>query len=126
MWVARDKSSNLYLYNTKPEKGNVQWQIPSAEIGTIAKIDSALLPEVKWEDDEPLEVDIIPKNNQREKYEESKSIDWEQRRYEVAKSAMQGYCIALGMNDDNETYNDIAMGAIRVADALIKELRKEE
>ena len=56
--------------------------------------------------------------------EMSDNIDWEQRRYELAKSAMQGYCIALGVNDDNETYNDIAIGSIRVADALIKELKK--
>ena len=54
----------------------------------------------------------------------SPHIDWEQRRYELAKSAMQGYCIALGVNDDSETYNDIAIGSIRVADALIKELKK--
>lgn len=38
---------------------------------------------------------------------------------------MQGYCIALGVNDDSETYNDIAIGAIRVADALIEELNKK-
>ena len=50
-------------------------------------------------------------------------IDWEQRRYELAKSAMQGYCIALGINDDSETYDDIAIGSLRVADALIKKLK---
>lgn len=51
------------------------------------------------------------------------SIDWEQRRYELAKAAMQGYCIALGINDDSETYDDIAIGSLRVADALIKKLK---
>lgn len=51
------------------------------------------------------------------------SIDWEQRRYELAKAAMQGYCIALGINDDSETYEDIAIGSLRVADALIKKLK---
>lgn len=55
----------------------------------------------------------------------SPHIDWEQRRYELAKSAMQGYRIALGVNDDSETYNDIAIGAIRVAGALIEELNKK-
>lgn len=53
------------------------------------------------------------------------AIDWEQRRYELAKSAMQGYCIALGINDDSETYDDIAIGSLRVADALIKKLKGE-
>lgn len=52
----------------------------------------------------------------------SSDIDWEQRRYELAKAAMQGYCIALGINDDSETYEDIAIGSLRVADALIKKL----
>ncbi len=51
------------------------------------------------------------------------TIDWEQRRYELAKSAMQGYCIALGINDDSETYDDIAIGSLRVADVLIKKLK---
>lgn len=53
----------------------------------------------------------------------SSDIDWEQRRYELAKAAMQGYCIALGINDDSETYEDIAIGSLRVADALIKKLK---
>lgn len=127
MWIARDKDNSLYLYNVKPAKSGDIWRmIGQSTYGQAMEIDYNLFPNVKWEDEEPLEVEIIPKVIQSEKCEESKSIDWEQRRYEVAKSAMQGYCIALGMNDDNETYNDIAMGAIRVADALIKELRKEE
>lgn len=53
------------------------------------------------------------------------TIDWEQRRYELAKSAMQGYCIAFGMDDDSDTYDAIAVGSIRVADALIKKLKGE-
>ncbi len=52
-------------------------------------------------------------------------IDWEQRRYELAKAAIQGYCIALGINDDSETYEDIAIGSLRVADTLIKKLKGE-
>ena len=56
-------------------------------------------------------------------FEDFETIDWEQRRYELAKSAMQGYCIALGINDDSETYDDIAIGSLRAADALIKKLK---
>lgn len=122
MWVARDKNNWLYLYTEKPEKGRNEWNSDEDMI----EINSSLFPEVKWEDEEPLEVAIVPKTNQNEKHEESKSIDWEQRRYEIAKAAAQGYCIALGMNDDSDTYNDIAIGAIRVADALIKKLKKGE
>lgn len=28
-------------------------------------------------------------------------VDWEQRRYELAKSAMQGYCASSGLNGGN-------------------------
>ena len=56
-------------------------------------------------------------------FDNFETIDWEQRRYELAKSAMQGYCIALGINDDSETYDDIAIGSLRVADALINKLK---
>lgn len=53
-------------------------------------------------------------------------IDWEQRRYELAKSAMQGYCIALGLDDDNsESYKNIAIGSLRAADAIIERLKKK-
>lgn len=57
--------------------------------------------------------------------ERSDNIDWEQRRYDLAKAAIQGYCIALGVNDDSETYEDIAIGSLRVADTLIKKLKGE-
>lgn len=56
-------------------------------------------------------------------FDNFETIDWEQRRYELAKAAMQGYCIALGINDDSETYDDIAIGSLRVADVLIKKLK---
>ena len=115
MWVARDKNGNLYLYSIKPEKGNVQWQIPANESGIIAKLDSELVPSVKWEDEEPTEVDIIPKTNQNEKHEKSKSIDWEQRRYEIAKEML-----SLGATEYDAEY------AVKCADSLIKELRKGE
>lgn len=52
-------------------------------------------------------------------------IDWEQRRYELAKSAMQGYCIAFGLDDDSESYENIAIGSLRVADAMIKKLKEK-
>lgn len=52
-------------------------------------------------------------------------IDWEQRRYELAKSAMQGYCIALGLDDDSESYENIAIGSLRAADAMIKKLKEK-
>ena len=58
-------------------------------------------------------------------FDNFETIDWEQRRYELAKAAMQGYCANSleGINDDSETYDDIAIGSLRAADALIKKLK---
>nr|DAK34409.1 MAG TPA: N-hydroxyarylamine O-acetyltransferase [Caudoviricetes sp.] len=81
-----------------------------------------------WDDVQKTKLDIllkgsvctIPYQNLEVIQLRSSDVDWEQRRYELAKAAMQGYCIALGINDDSETYEDIAIGSLRVADALIK------
>jgi hypothetical protein len=84
-----------------------------------------------WDDVQKTKLDIllkgsvctIPYQNLEVIQLRSSDVDWEQRRYELAKAAMQGYCIALGINDDSETYEDIAIGSLRVADALIKKLK---
>lgn len=57
------------------------------------------------------------------------AIDWEQRRYEIAKAAMQGILCALVVEggDPNPTpWGLTARAAVRNADALIKELKKGE
>ena len=51
------------------------------------------------------------------------NIDWEQRRYEIAKEAMNGLLSAPvvdGVNP-NPSFKDIATFSVRLADALIKE-----
>lgn len=59
MWVARDKDNRLYMYRGKPVKSRNQWLNTCAEMFTI--LPTTLLPKVTWEDDEPVEVDIVPK-----------------------------------------------------------------
>lgn len=55
------------------------------------------------------------------KLKDSKEIDWEQRRYELAKEAMQGYITSQDFKyDSNET---LVKWSVSVADALIKELQ---
>lgn len=52
-------------------------------------------------------------------------IDWEQRRYEIAKDAMNGLLSAPvvdGVNP-NPSVKDIATLSVRLADALIEELK---
>ena len=56
------------------------------------------------------------------------TIDWEQRRYELAKEAMNGLLSAPvvdGVNP-NPSSKDIATFSVRLADALIKELKGGE
>lgn len=55
-------------------------------------------------------------------------IDWEQRRYEIAKDAMNGLLsapVVAGVNP-NPSFKDIATFSVRLADALIKELKEGE
>lgn len=52
-------------------------------------------------------------------------IDWEQRRYELAKNAMNSILTASivdGVNP-NPSAEDVAMYSVKLADALIKELK---
>jgi hypothetical protein len=52
--------------------------------------------------------------------------DWEQRRYEIAKAAMVGRLaspIIEGV-DPNPSMQDVCIGAVKFADALIAELKK--
>lgn len=67
---------------------------------------------------------------------EDKAVDWEQRRYELAKSAMNGilsdenevgYACSEAKYEKNEKYTTpkaVAQYAVACADALIDELRK--
>lgn len=55
-------------------------------------------------------------------------IDWEKRRYEIAKEAMNGLLSAPvvdGVNP-NPSFKDIATFSVRLADALIAELKGGE
>lgn len=75
---------------------------------------------------------IVPKTNQREKHEESKSIDWEQRRYEIAKESLTAimsntefYEQVLDDGKNGGVYSipiNVAMAAVDFADALIEEM----
>lgn len=57
-----------------------------------------------------------------------KVIDWEQRRYEIAKAAMQGRLsnqygdVLVGERD----FEGVAVSSVEFADALISELKKDK
>ena len=56
------------------------------------------------------------------------NIDWEQRRYEIAKEAVNGLLAAPVVEgiDPNPPMDDIARNAVKIADYLIEELKKEK
>lgn len=57
MWIARDEYGSLYIYKDKPCKGSYSWNCH--DIGYFQIEDT--FPEVKWEDEEPTEVELIIK-----------------------------------------------------------------
>lgn len=61
MYVARDKDDDLYLYKKQPVKYSDSWQLCSDNPHDFYKLDSSLFPEVKWEDEEPTEVELVKK-----------------------------------------------------------------
>lgn len=61
MYVARDKGGALYLYKKQLVKCSETWQLSGNNCLDFHKLDSSLFPEVKWEDDEPIEVELVKK-----------------------------------------------------------------
>lgn len=54
---------------------------------------------------------------------EEKKIDWEQRRYELAKAAMQGFCSNPHEQIMSADSNIVAELSIGLADSLIEKLK---
>lgn len=55
--------------------------------------------------------------------ERSDNIDWEQRRYELVKAAMQGFCSNPHQQIMDADSNMVAEWSIDFADSLIKKLK---
>lgn len=53
-------------------------------------------------------------------------IDWEKRRYEIAKEAVNGLLVAPVIQGVNpiSTFMEIVENAVRIADSLIEQLKK--
>lgn len=57
-FIARDLDGRLFLYSPNPPiKETTQW-ISLSGRSSIFTIDDGLFPEVKWEDEEPTEINI--------------------------------------------------------------------
>lgn len=68
---------------------------------------------------------VIINSNLLEIIDYTPYIDWEQRRYEIAKAAIQGACNDYSyLPTDTAIQHNIAVYAVDLADALIEELKQ--
>ena len=127
VWIARDKSGSIFAFSERPNKYKVYWAFaPSMQL------DKSIFPSVKWEDDEPTEAYITLAEPQEQPEQEQptpkQEIDWEQRRYEIAKEMMleiYRHKIAVSEPGQAIAIKDIVDVAVLFADTLIKELKEQ-
>ena len=127
VWLARDRSGSIFAFSERPNKYKVYWAFaPSMQL------DKSIFPSVKWEDDEPTEAYITLAEPQeqpkQEQPKQEKEIDWEQRRYEIAKEMMPvlyRHAVAVSERGQGIMLKDIADIAVGFADILIKKLKEQ-
>ena len=127
VWIARDKDGDLFIYSSAPFKGECIWSPQSTNINTM-ELKSDKFPTVKWEDDEPTEAYITLAETQEQSKQEQEQqtpkqeIDWEQRRYEIAKDILSTMFFhpkpAINRQEDINF-------AVKAADMLINKLKEK-
>ena len=128
VWIARDEDGILYLYFIHPFKGKTEWRLQDFvnEDGIGAKkLYSNLFPSVKWEDEEPTEAYITLAEPQSK---QEQTIDWEQRRYEIAKEmlpVLYQQSAEILKCGQSITWEETAVCALLSADTLIATLKEQ-
>ena len=133
VWIARDEDGKLYVYFIHPFKGKSEWRLSDFhnEDGIGAKrIDSDTFPSVKWEDEEPTEAYITLAESQlkQEQSKQEQKIDWEQRRYEIAKEmlpVLYQQSAEILKCGQSITWEEKAVCALVLADTLIAKLKEQ-
>lgn len=131
VWIARDKDGESYAYLMRPHKNKskLSW-MPDSDDDYWIKLDSDLFPSVKWEDEEPTEAYIAlaePQSKQEQSKQEQR-IDWEQRRYEIAKAmlpVLYQQSAEILKCGQSVTWEDTVGGAFKFADMLIAKLKEK-
>ena len=65
MWVARDKNGELYLYEFKPSKREIDgtwYDWDNGDRYGIIRLSRGLFPNVIWEDEEALDVEVYERD----------------------------------------------------------------
>ena len=125
VWLARDNSGGLWLCQSIPlrdEDGGILFCDKP-----ITQLDSSSFPSVKWEDDEPTEAYITLAEHQ-EQPTQKQEIDWEQRRYEIAKEMMPvlyRHGMEAQKHGQSVKRKDTVYYAVIFADMLIEELKEK-
>ena len=114
VWIARDKSGSIFAFSERPNKYKGYWAFAPS-----MRLDKSIFPSVKWEDDEPTEAYITLANEPKE--QPKHGIDWEQRRYEIAKSIAAAIYSRPTVKTVLLNVNQI----ISAEDAIINELKKQ-
>lgn len=127
VWIARGKTGSIFAFSERPDKCKSYWAFaPSMQL------DNSIFPSVKWEDNEPTEAYITLAEPQEQPKQEQptpkQEIDWEQRRYEIAKEMMpvlyrQG--VEVLKYGQSFEWKGIADGAVNFADMLIQKLKEQ-
>ena len=132
VWLARDKDGELFVFSSAPFKVERVWSPQSPNINTM-ELKSDKFSSVKWEDDNPTEAYIaLTETQEQPKQEQPKpkqEIDWEQRRYEIAKEMMPviyWHGMEAQKHGQSVKRKDTAYYAVIFADMLIEELKKGE
>ena len=125
VWLARDKDNRLFAFSERPNKEKDIWTLESNYV--CIELSFRKFPSVKWEDDEPTEAYITLAEPQ-EQPTLKQEIDWEQRRYEIAKEMM--YKIYRQKAEVSERgqgimLKDVADIAVAFADTLISTLKNK-
>lgn len=116
VWLARDEDGVLYVFTSIPSRKKNIWS-PHGDIN-IMQLKSNKFPSVKWEDDEPIEAYITLAEPQ-EQPKPKQEIDWEQRRYEIAKELLPS--LVLWEDPEKNAVNY----AVKYADMLINKLKEQ-
>lgn len=125
VWIARDEGGYVFIHRKKPhkstDKGLGEWL--SFGAWTFDKE----FPSVKWEDDEPTEAYITLAEPQ-EQPTPKQEIDWEQRRYEIAKEMLPviyKHAMEAQKHGQSVKRKDTADFAVAFADVLINKLKEQ-
>ncbi|MDD6007635.1 MAG: hypothetical protein PUC21_10085 [Bacteroidales bacterium] len=122
VWLARDKGGWLWLYPTTPFKDDGIWFCNQQP---ITQLDSSYFPSVRWGDDVPTEAYITLAEPQPK---QEQGIDWEQRRYEIAKEMLPiiyRHGMEAQKHGQSVKRKDTADFAVAFADVLISKLKNE-